>query len=376
MSLRVVQVCCAPAPGAMPLAERLRRWPTLAEVAEATAQAGITVTVLLDGPGDEALRRNGVDYRQASGLRLPHGRTLRAAALARAYAPDVIHMVGLENPLVTRALCATGIPVLAQDHASQPKRRKAPLWRWGQARLSGVAFTATAQADPFLATAQLSPRTRIFAIPESSSRFTPGDREAARAQTGIHGSPALLWVGHLDGNKSPLTLLRAVQQLLPQLPGLELWCVFGETPLRAEVDALLASDPALATRVHLLGRIAHHRMEAIFRACDGFVSASRREGSGYALIEALACGLPAVVTDIPSFREMTGGGSVGALVSVGDSAAMAGAILRLFAGNPARTEAWTRAVRAHFDAHLHFDVIGARFAQAYALLAAERASCA
>jgi glycosyltransferase involved in cell wall biosynthesis len=376
MRLRVLQICCAPAPPAMPLAERLRRWRTLADVAEATARAGIEVTVLLDGHRDEALGRNGVDYRQVPGLRRPQFPTLRAAALARRHAPDVIHMVGLENPVVTRALCGTGIPVLAQDHASQPKRRKAPLWRWGQARLAAVAFTAEAQAEPFLATAQLAPRTRIFAIPESSSRFTPGDSEAARTETGIRGSPALLWVGHLNANKSPLTVLRAVQQLLPLLPGLELWCIFGDAPLRAEVDAMLAGDPALAARVHLLGRVPHERMEAMFRACDAYVSASRREGSGYALIEALACGLPAVVTDIPSFRAMTADGAVGALVPIGDSAAMADTILHLFASGTRRSEEQTRSIRDHFDAHLHFDVIGARLAQAYAALAGPRPPCA
>ena len=49
------------------------------------------------------------------------------------------------------------------------------------------------------------------------------------------------------------------------------------------------------------------------RAADLFVLGSHREGSGYSLIEALACGLPPIVTDIPSFRSLTGAGVVGAL---------------------------------------------------------------
>ena len=41
------------------------------------------------------------------------------------------------------------------------------------------------------------------------------------------------------------------------------------------------------------------RVEELMRAADIFTLGSHREGSGYALTEALACGLPPVVTDIP-----------------------------------------------------------------------------
>ena len=58
------------------------------------------------------------------------------------------------------------------------------------------------------------------------------------------------------------------------------------------------------------------------RAADVFVLGSHREGSGYSLIEALACGLPPVVTDIPSFRSLTAAGAVGALWPCGDARAL------------------------------------------------------
>ena len=64
-----------------------------------------------------------------------------------------------------------------------------------------------------------------------------------------------------------------------------------------------------------LGRLPHERLAAYYSAADIFVSGSHREGSGYALIEAMACGAIPCVTDIPSFRAITGG--CGALLAGG-----------------------------------------------------------
>jgi glycosyltransferase involved in cell wall biosynthesis len=78
------------------------------------------------------------------------------------------------------------------------------------------------------------------------------------------------------------------------------------------------------------------------------------------LIEALACGLPPVVTDIPSFRSLTGGGGVGALWACGDARALCEAL------TSARFDAATRAaVRAHFDRELSLHSLGKKLAAMY-----------
>ena len=130
---------------------------------------------------------------------------------------------------------------------------------------------------------------------------------------------------------------------------------------------LLREDEHLAARVHLLGRVPHEEVETLCRAADLFVLGSHREGSGYALLEALACGLTPVVSDIPSFRSLTGNGAIGALVSVGDVAGFAASIVEQ-AGRP-RREA-RDAVLAHFAATLSPDALGHRLVSAYRALAA------
>src|SRR5262249_61769777 len=137
------------------------------------------------------------------------------------------------------------------------------------------------------------------------------DAVAARAATGLHGDPAVLCVGHLDRNKDPLTVLDGVAAAVPDLPRLELWWCFGAAPLLPAVEARIARDPALRGRVHLLGRVPHEQIEQLMRAADLFVLGSHREGSCFAVIEALAAGLSPVVTDIAPLRALTANGALG-----------------------------------------------------------------
>jgi glycosyltransferase involved in cell wall biosynthesis len=92
-------------------------------------------------------------------------------------------------------------------------------------------------------------------------------------------------------------------------------------------------------------------------AADVFVLGSPDEGSGYALIEALACGLVPVVTDIPSFRVLTAGGRLGALWAPGEASALARSLVAV-AGRP--IEPQRDAVIRHFEAELSWAAVGRR----------------
>ena len=77
--------------------------------------------------------------------------------------------------------------------------------------------------------------------------------------------------------------------------------------------------------MQLVGAVPRDRMAMYFSAADLFVAGSHHEGSGYALMEACACGAVPVVTDIPTFRLLSGGAS-GAFWPPGDAAAFARAL--------------------------------------------------
>ena len=395
--MHVIQLGFGLAPDGLDPGAVLEAWPTLADVACSAAAEGVTVTVVLPARRGGSIERDGVRFefvavagrpaRHASavvgggprGSRPVQGPSwIRATGIGpirrriAALRPDLLHVHGLSFPLQTRALARAfpHIPILIQDHGSRPPAgwRRA-LHRWGLARVAGAAFTARAQAEPFLAARVLRADLPIHEVLESSSHFTPGDRAAARAATGIDGDPCLVWVGRLDANKDPLTVLEAISRARPALPAARLWVCYTEAPLLDAVRARLAAEPQLAERVRLLGRLPHDRVQELLRAADFLVLGSHAEGSGYAVIEALACGTTPLVTDIPSFRRITGDGAFGALSPPGDADAMARALIDWAARDRA---ALRRAARAHFERALSFDAVGRELRAAYRAIAAQR----
>ncbi|MFL6604186.1 MAG: glycosyltransferase family 4 protein [Steroidobacteraceae bacterium] len=345
----------------------LRDWPTLVDVAESAQRGGVRVSVVQACSHTEKLTCNGVDYHffAADPTASTVGTTKGLDRLIHSLKADVFHVHGLGFPADVGALAdiAPDTPILLQDHADRMPR----IWRRRAARrafalASGVAFCAREQSEPWRAAGLIGQATEIYEIAESSSRFQPGHQAEARARTALTGDPCLLWVGHLNANKDPLTVLDGVSEAVRKLPDLQLWCCFGTAPMRTQVIRRIERDPRLTGRVHLLGRIAHAEIESFMRAADIFVQGSHREGSGYALLEALACGLAPVVTDIPSFRSLTGQGAVGRLWPCGDAHELSNSLLCMASQPRAALRA---EVRAHFDRGLSFDALGRRLAETY-----------
>jgi glycosyltransferase involved in cell wall biosynthesis len=195
----------------------------------------------------------------------------------------------------------------------------------------------------------------VFALMESSSRFRLRDRASARARTGLTGAPLCLWVGRLNANKDPITVLDGFAAALRHLPEARMAMVYGTSDLLPQVRQWLDRNPEAASRVTLAGTLPHADLEAVYNSADLFLLGSHHEGSGYAVLEALACGVAPVVTDIPSYRRMLAGGEVGGLWPVGDSKALALALLRAWAGSHPNSR---RRIRAFFEARWSFEAIG------------------
>ena len=334
----------------------LARYFTLTGWGEALVGAGAgPVAVVQQFHRDVAIARNGVEYSFCrSGI---------AAAVAARH-PDIAHVNGLIFPartwMLRRALDRPAA-IVVQNHSDGGAVGRAPALRIAGRAARGAAdawlFAAVEHAAAWRRAGVVAARQRVYQVMEASTTLRALPRAAARAASGLRGSPAILWVGRLNTNKDPLAVLDAFERCAAGLPVATLTMIYGTDELLEEVRVRIARSPALRERVHLAGAIPHERMAAYYSAADIFIAGSHHEGSGYSLMEACACGAIPVVTDIPTFRLMTGAGTVGALWTPGDAASCARAIADVSARDLSAARA---TLAAHFDRALSWDAVGRR----------------
>ena len=214
------------------------------------------------------------------------------------------------------------------EHMRGLKYRAVPLlYRALQGAAAGIVAVSAGVADDLARTAGIA-RGRVTVIhnPVISGDFV------ARASAPVDDPwladdalPVLVWVGRLVAQKDPHTLLRAFADVAPPARLL----VLGEGGLRPELERLAAA-PGLAGRVRFAGFQANPL--PWIREARALVLSSRYEGLGNVIVEALGCGTAVVSTDCPHGpREILEDGRHGALVPVGDAAALAAAMRRTLA---------------------------------------------
>ena len=159
--------------------------------------------------------------------------------------------------------------------------------------------------------------------------FSPQDRAATRAAFGARRI-TLLSVGHLIKRKGHDLIIEA----LPLLPDCDL-LIAGDGEERAALAALVARL-GLEDRVRFLGRLAHEELPQVYSAADILVLASDREGWPNVLLEAMACGTPAVASRVWGNPEVVASPDAGELFDERRPEAIAAAVTRLLARNPSR----------------------------------------
>lgn len=150
-------------------------------------------------------------------------------------------------------------------------------------------------------------------------RYRPGDRAVARRRLGIDPTrPAIISAGRLVAVKGHDILVRAARSL----PLDTLICIAGDGSERAALERL-AEELGVTDRVRFLG----HRddLPDLLPAFDVFCLPSRAEGLPRGVIEAQACGLPVVASNVGALPEAVCT-RTGALVPPGDADALADAL--------------------------------------------------
>lgn len=104
-------------------------------------------------------------------------------------------------------------------------------------------------------------------------------------------------------------LVRAFVQAAKRLTNLRL-IMLGDGSQRTLIHDLLA-DAGLERRVYFAGMVASASLPDYYRSADLYISASHSDGSSVSLLEAMACGLPSVVSNIPGNMEWVTHGETG-----------------------------------------------------------------
>jgi glycosyltransferase involved in cell wall biosynthesis len=291
---------------------------------------------------------------------------LPAIKRIRELRPDVVHFHGLTltwNLLLLACGLDRRIPLIAHFHGGAPARNALArlAQRAGIRRVSRFLFTTAEQAKPFVDALSLDP-ARVVELVETSTTFADQPRAIARRLTGMDGDPVFLWTGRLHPLKDPFTALRGFERITREWPSARLYLHYLSDELLPSLRAFVAERPPLAERVEFRGPVPHAALEAAYNSADFFLQASRREYSGYALLEALATGAVPVVTDIPSFRAITGDGKVGALFPRGDDVALARNALLI---NRADLPGLSQQVRRHFERALSFPAMARSLVRIY-----------
>lgn len=352
----------------------LERFHTLTGWAAALVRAGAAVQVCQRFHAAAALDRDGVSYRFVADSGPPKPSALASGAVVAlvvgSMPADVVHLNGLDLPRLTRAI-RRALPqdttLVVQDHGGfdpeQLSYRSRRWMRWGLRSADALLVASAGQIDSFRRNVTGPGPVTIRDVMEASTTLRVERPNASdRLQS-------ILWVGRLNANKDPLTVLEGFRRFAGRRHDLAatLTYVYGSAELEGPLREAIGRDAILGGRVSLAGTIPPADMSTFYAAADAFVLGSHHEGSGYAALEALACGVVPVLTDIPSFRAITDDGRIGALWTPGDPASLAVALERVAALPLQRA-----ACRSHFEQHFSWDAIGPRALAIYEDLSRHR----
>lgn len=277
---------------------------------------------------------------------------------------DVVHVhgFGLETFAAMLARKATGKPLVVKPStagAGTKLDRYARLCRAvpGSGSVwSGVdAWISISEQTTADLLRMRVPRARIAFVPNGvdTERFrplSPDARQKLRNELGLEPDDLLVVTAcRLAPHKRADLLIRAFVGLVPEFPHARLW-VMGDGEQRGELGRLLEGSPG-GERVKLWGHVKSGALRRHLQAADLFALLSLWEGLSNALLEAMACGAPPVVSAVSGMVDVIRPGVTGLAVPPDDEAAARLALRELLADAERRRAMGEAAARAARGEH-------------------------
>ncbi|NND66704.1 MAG: glycosyltransferase [Halioglobus sp.] len=291
--------------------------------------------------------------------------TLAILRLARVHQFDVIHAHWIIPQGFSAALArllGLRVPVLLTSHGGDlfalKGRVLSALKRWISGRCQGLSVVSSAMRQR-AADLELMALANIHNIPmgvDTAGEFQPPTEPTRRE--------GILFVGRLVDKKGIEYLIEAMPGVLAEASAAHLTIV-GDGPLAAELAARCRAL-GVEDAVTFTGAVANHDVPGYLQRAAVTVFPSivtdsgDQEGTPVAIMEALACGCAAVVSDYPGARDIIVDGRTGLLVPQRSPEALARALLRLYQ-DPALCAALGAGGRKHVQAQYDWRVISDRF---------------
>ena len=310
-----------------------------AMLANTWAADGVAVTVgTFQGPGADVFKLDGRVGRVVIGGNRLSGDAIAAvlanwcriralrASLKTLDAATVLAFVGSTNILTVLASTGLGRRVVISERNDPARQSLGRAWDWLRKRLYPRADLVVANSRNAIATmAAFVPSERLLCLP-NPLRVEPAHLTGPPPVSG----PFFLAAGRLTRQKGYDILIEAFASLAGSLPSWRL-ALLGDGPLRGELERKSVSL-GLADRVHFAGYV-ENPFPWYWRAA-AFVHPARFEGLPNAVIEAMSCGLPVVISDAQEgLRDFVTHDETGLIVAVDSAQALAEAMTRL-AGDP------------------------------------------
>lgn len=270
----------------------------------------------------------------------PHHRHWRVVALRRPLrflarvkrqlgGVDVLHVHGVfgwHALLSVRAAVAAARPYVVtvhghlHDDALRERRTSKRLYLAiaGRAMLehaSAVLVTTPLERN---IVRRRAPRARIEEVTPGLAVPAAPFSEAAASEGPAAHPLRVLYLGRLHPHKGLHLVVRALGEACNEAPDAELTIAGTGRPGYQRRVARLAARMGLADRVRFLGHVDAERKSSLFRKADVFVLPSRSENFGFAPAEAMAAGIPVVLSENVGLADLVARRQCGRVVPVGD----------------------------------------------------------
>lgn len=256
--------------------------------------------------------------------------------------PMVLHVHGVDNPLVLSRFAMARrwpVPVIYDRTILRSALHSA------HAVLANLDDQQFGEFSQRYARSLGAPARQVRAGVDMSL-FYPAERPAARAALGLPaGDVILIFSGRLEPPKGVDRVIHATRILSAAIPDVRLLIV-GDGSAREEL-VRAANQHGVSERITFAGSVARDRIPLYLSAADVFVTGTSRESISMALLEALACGVPAVCGPVGGAREVLGGKMTGVVIGEVTPEALAEGILAVLGFGGAARAACVAAARRY-----------------------------